>query len=728
MGSYSCPCHKTSPKNINKPPTINNETKNNNIINNNINYDNNDNIIRNNNILLYNNTNINKLTNQYNNIKTKNKQFYDDIEMQEVYTENYKLFLSELNYQINNLIDHLNIYLSDERDYEQLLNGQETNVLLNEIEIISEEINEFNNILELQKSELKNLKNNYKIIQEQLNNIKEILKRSLTEEEFLKSINVDYINQLLSESEIIEQNLKNNKILYDKKRQRIEDYIKNIQFLTEEKIRTIKNKTKIFLSYNSMDETIFLKSSSLLGIKDFSQKSTIFIKNLIPNKTEELKDIQKLIKLNYQVKCYINDDCDVYDINYDLKAVGLMNMFSNSSFYAFPIDAEIFIILFEIDGKCVSYIREKYSIRFDIKLKNLESNNIHIIYKELPLHEKSIRSIYRRKNYGISHRLGGQNAKFNLINESNMEIINFEDEYFLKKQNKEYQWEGIVPTYGKETKIILSKKEAEINFREIYLIKTTDNSFINNAFIKVPFCYKDGNNLEIKFKKYIKPKHEIEINENKKIYEINFIDLKSDKVEFIIEGTVINKCKGEWIINFTNEEIESLIPQEFKNNKEAFKKYSNEIIKNYDEQNKENKTIVSNIIKIGKWVKQNIKYNIKYIGLNDITAMETYNKREGVCHHITKLFNALMYSLGYQVLYVIGFVVINKKSFSKENSHCWSLIKIDGKWLPFDATWGIFSGKLPVSHIFKRFNYNNLNNSFHNPKVIEQINIKGKIS
>ena len=75
----------------------------------------------------------------------------------------------------------------------------------------------------------------------------------------------------------------------------------------------------------------------------------------------------------------------------------------------------------------------------------------------------------------------------------------------------------------------------------------------------------------------------------------------------------------------------------------------------------------------------------------------------GVCEHFTVLFNALMYSLGYQVIYISGFALDKKDTFGKEDAHAWSLIKIDGKWLPFDATWGLFSGKLPVGHVFKQF-------------------------
>ena len=88
--------------------------------------------------------------------------------------------------------------------------------------------------------------------------------------------------------------------------------------------------------------------------------------------------------------------------------------------------------------------------------------------------------------------------------------------------------------------------------------------------------------------------------------------------------------------------------------------------------------------------------------MNYITATETLKLGKGVCHHITKLFNALMYSLNYQVIYILGFIIESNLTFSRQDTHAWSLIKIDGKWLPFDITNGIFSSKLPIIHIFKQ--------------------------
>ena len=101
--------------------------------------------------------------------------------------------------------------------------------------------------------------------------------------------------------------------------------------------------------------------------------------------------------------------------------------------------------------------------------------------------------------------------------------------------------------------------------------------------------------------------------------------------------------------------------------------------------------------------KKNVTYDLRYTGRNEMEATEILKKKIGVCHHFTKLFNALMYSLGYKVIYVSGYALDKKDFYDKADAHAWSLIKIDGKWLPFDATWGIFSGKLPVCHVFQNY-------------------------
>ena len=709
------------------------------------------------NIHVKNSTKINDLNNlywRYNDIKTKNKFFYDDIEKQESYIKNYKTFIAELNYQINNLKDKLNISVIAEKYFANLLNEKENNELYNNIDNISNKINQFYNLIETQKIELKYLENNFQIIQEQFNEI-EKNKNKQKNQDYLFSTNIQYIKEQLNQSEKIIKNLNQNKMLYDKKKSEIENEINAIQNKTENKINTIKVKQKKSLkkynlnkyyndSINEINDSLFLKGSMLFGIKDFSKADNIFKSMYIFDNQEEVDenfyDKQNLIKKNWRESCYINDDYDTHDITYELKAIGLPNnMAFTSSYFGFKIDTKIEIILLEVDGKNAEYECEKYFLRFKINLKNLETIKVHIIYNESPLYdkmtqgEKQVRNFYRFKYYGISKRLVGQNAKYILINSSNFEIINFEDEIFIKKEiggknSSEYHWAGKVPENGIGTLVRLSKKEALVNFHETHEMKSLSNTYIQNTVTKIPFCYINGNNKIIELFYRSKETDKIKYNQTKKIYEIHYINTNSPIVSFSIKGKLINKCKGGWVINLTNEEIDSLIPPDFKKNKEAFKKISLQIINNYDLEHKNDITIVPNVTKIGKWVKQNIKYDITYIGLNDITATETYNIRRGVCHHITKLFNALMYSLGYKVIYILGFAVDKKKTFSIEDSHAWSLINIDGKWLPFDATWGIFSGKLPVTHVFKQADCEGIKTvSFDNVKI-EQIQVQGDIN
>ena len=685
----------------------------------------------------------------YNDIKLKNKQFYDDIEEKKEYIKNYKAFLAELNHQINNLKEHLDIALSSQKFGDNLFSKEESTELLNDIENISNKINEMELFIEKQKIELKNLENNFKIIQEQFNEIKKDEQNSPNNKNFMFSTDIDSILEQIFQSIDIIKKLKENKMFYDQKKKEIENEINKIQDKTGKKVSLIKkrqlndSKHLHLLKINNdifkeMNDSLFAKGSMLLGIKDFKTAEKMLKSMYIFKKDEDENEVyekQRLIKKNWHEICYIYDDYDVHDLNYELKAIGLQNnMFFTSSFFEFPSDSNIKIILFKIDGKIADYEYDKYkySIRFTIHLKKFESNNIHIIYQESPSYDKmtpnqkEIRSIYRRKSYGISHRLVGQKAKYILINSSNFEIINFEDEFFIKNGTFQYEWGGKVPENGKETIVRLSKKEAHISFIEKYVIKTLDNSFIKNSSIKITYCYNGGNNTLIKSSSYSMQTEKIKLNQNKKVFEVQYIDTNSPIGEFIFKGELINRCKGEWKINLTDEEIENLVPPDYKTNKEEFKIIALEIIKEYDAGHSDDIVIVPKVAKIGKWVHKNIKYDTSYKGLNDITAKETYESRRGVCHHITKLFNALMYSLGYQVIYILGYAIDITKSFSINDSHAWSLIKINGKWLPFDATNGIFSGKLPVTYIFKQIGIEGIEPIICYDKVkFEQIEVHG---
>ena len=40
---------------------------------------------------------------------------------------------------------------------------------------------------------------------------------------------------------------------------------------------------------------------------------------------------------------------------------------------------------------------------------------------------------------------------------------------------------------------------------------------------------------------------------------------------------------------------------------------------------------------------------------------------------------------------------------NESNSHAWTLAKIDGVWVPLDATWDLFDKSVPITHIFQHY-------------------------
>ena len=639
-----------------------------------------------------------EVQNRFNEIQKSISIYFKDIEEKINLIPKFQTFLDKLNSDLNQNIDIMNISIIDSYKKENNINVDfdEKSIKLKDI---SDKINDFkNNIEDIKNNTFKKVENLYELIQNSLNE---------------RKYN-DITNNNLKELEEINKKLKDKKVIYDIKKEEIEKDAEEIQKIVKNYSKStqliIKSAEEI-LKLNSDEIKLssrFVKNSMLLDLKEYLNSNNNFNSiNLFKEDDNENQECQNLLRKNWDEKCYIYEDYDLHDVNYELKAVGLPpNAFYNSTSFPFYIGISVEIIEFEIDGKKTEYEYENYSLKFKIMLKNMESNKIHIIYKEKPPSsnenqgESREKKFYRSRYYGIDINNIGQMAIFTLIIKCDFEVISFDKLFFVKINDKEYKWGGKVPPEGKRTLVNLSKSTGKFNFEKKAKIESGNNKPLVKTKLTVPFAFQGGNNEILKLEYSSQQTNKIESKNESKKYEINFENIQETYGEFIIKGELMNKCKGEWICDLTDEEIEKQIPEDYKNNKEKFKEIAEQIIKNYDEVHKDDEIKVTDIYKIGKWVKENIKYNISYKGKNTITAFETYNIKEGVCHHFTKLFNAFLYSLGFKCIYVSGYAIENKDYFSSENGHAWSLIKINGKWLPFDATWGIFTGKLPVSHIF----------------------------
>ena len=657
-------------------------------------------------------------------LKKKNNEFYEEVENQIIFINNYNQFINELNEEINNLKAQINISLcGTEMIKKQQSKNNKIMEFTNSLETISIKIKQFNEIINDSKNaQLKKAESIQNEIQEKLNEMK-IEDISNSNNLTLIKNRLDYNNKIISnkinELELIIKALNSNKTAYEKSKKNIDEEINKLKKDIEEYVNKIKKAQSIILKTSNIlkkDEdgpkidSIFLKGSMLLGINDFGQKDIFSSSNIFTEEDYNKKGIQDLLRKNWNEICYVYEDYDLHDVNFELKAVGLpSNSFFSSCSFGFIIGADIDILEFEKDGKKEKYNYSDYSLEFQIYLKNNESNKIHIKYKESPSlrkmteGEKRERKFVRNEYYGISKNVAGQRAKFTLCIKCDFEIISFSEEIFIKTNEKEYTWGGEVPREGKRTLVKMSKTNAKFNFLYSQKLKSLNSSPIKSTKMTIPVSFVGGNNEILSIENSSKETDNITLDKEKGVYEINFKNTNHTEVEFKIAGQLKNRCKDEWICELTDKQIEDNIPEDYKYNKNKFNEIANDIIKNYDIKHKDDKIKVPDVVKIGKWIKENIKYDLRYSGKNNISATETYNNRIGVCHHFTKLFNALMYSLGYKVVYVSGYALDKKDHYDTSDAHAWSLFKINGKWLPFDATWGIFSGKLPVCHIFRAY-------------------------
>ena len=228
-------------------------------------------------------------------------------------------------------------------NYKKELHFNDANDMLNfyidKLKHISDKINDFKNIIE-------DIKNNTFT---KVENLYELIQNSLNDNEY--NYNID---DKLKELEEIKKYLEDQKGIYDIEKEEIEKNIEEIQTIVK---KFAKNSEYIYDSVIeslklNLDEikisTKFLKNSMLLDLKEYLNsdnifKSTNLFKEDINNENQEC---QNLLEKNWDEKCYIYDDYDIYDVIYELKAVGLPpNVYYSSSSFPFYIGIPVEIIV-----------------------------------------------------------------------------------------------------------------------------------------------------------------------------------------------------------------------------------------------------------------------------------------------------------------------------------------------------------------------------------------------
>ena len=133
---------------------------------------------------------------------------------------------------------------------------------------------------------------------------------------------------------------------------------------------------------------------------------------------------------------------------------------------------------------------------------------------------------------------------------------------------------------------MLSKKETEIYFKDIVNFSSCTN--ISETTFSVPIRFLGGNNEIMDINPHSPQTNIIKIDEERRRYVAEYNNPQYNKAEFIIEGKLINKCKGDWNVDLTDEEVLKLMPEKNKANKEQLKIIAKKIIEEFDRENKNN--------------------------------------------------------------------------------------------------------------------------------------------
>ena len=353
----------------------------------------------------------------------------------------------------------------------------------------------------------------------------------------------------------------------------------------------------------------------------------------------------------------------------------------------------------EINNKPITFRKNGNDVEFnDIICYNNQFLEIHLKYKYYFNEDKNI---FRQENV-ISSNHEATYYKSIVQIPADYVVISTNDIFQKSTEiNNTYVYQGII---NKENIVEIFKfchKTARWEIEQEIVFEAAKN--IERCEFEIEKVFKGGNLKELRY--------DI-INEGA------FLIDSGEKYVFKYENLNTNKAQINWKIRVENSTSNYF----FNENKEYFTHIPPDDIEFF-------KNLVNLIIsteqsnfpnykKIGKWVHNYIKYNLQLTGAK-FTAMQIYNNKQGVCEHFTILYNTLLTAYGIDAIKVNGFAKniteyntkVKKRDgdkYKNENTdqsgrHAWTLAKIDGEWVPLDATLDIFDKKVPITHVYENY-------------------------
>ena len=376
------------------------------------------------------------------------------------------------------------------------------------------------------------------------------------------------------------------------------------------------------------------------------------------------------------------------------------NYYHGNWTYVFDKKSDITVIEYKVlnDDKAKIEVKDN-KLSFNFK-NTFNDESVFIEFKYVLKNDDFEKSKFiRREGIFIPSFAKGAIASILVVPyvDNNTEIYS-NNELFQKDENGNFLWVGNVPLSGFRDFFDITMKEATWEVSSV--LNINDDNKIGDLSIKGPLYFFGGGNTIKEFKMSNSQFNQID-NENLK-YDDDYVYTKFDNYDetkaFFRTDAVISNTYSNFI--WAND----LDPNKGIEVDAELSYMLNTIINQIKEEDTSDIPLYA---KIAKWVNKNIQYDISFYG-KELDSKKILEYKKGVCIHYSILYRDMLRSINIPAFAISGIAYdLEKKTFE---SHSWVLVNHNNMWIPIDPTWNIYSGKLPISHIFM---YKNVNTNFN---------------
>ncbi|MDR3078661.1 MAG: transglutaminase-like domain-containing protein [Rickettsiales bacterium] len=300
----------------------------------------------------------------------------------------------------------------------------------------------------------------------------------------------------------------------------------------------------------------------------------------------------------------------------------------------------------------------------------------------------------RRESVDLPNFARGARARLEVHSLEHMTLYSIHP--LFQRDGNVFRWRGTLGKEGLRDTFSMTRNRA--TWRVTTLVKIEDSRGIGNLVVQLPLDYVGGNNEIIEYN----------VSNGQVDYpDGNFLEKRDDAIvakfknfastrSFVrIDATLVNDYSNfNWVNDFDFASTTKI--------EEKYIEPLSSLVNGIDSAGDRGLPIH---VKIAKWVHQNITYDESFVGRR-MTSMDILKIKRGVCEHYAILYQDMVRSVNIPSKTIVGLSYnFEKKKFE---NHAWVMVYHNGQWIPIDPTWGIYSGKLPISHIFM---YNDLRNA-----------------